>query len=74
MEENKMAQFPNSWKYCATCAFWSGGRKCENFGQCVVTDTSATKGKCESRNGGWYGRDRNADQTCNAWQKWSALN
>lgn len=68
-----MAQFPNSWKYCATCAFWTGARKCENFGQSVQVGTSAEKGQCENRSCGWRGSTRNADQTCNAWQKWSAL-
>ena len=65
-----MTQVPSDWKQCATCAFWTGARSCDNYGSKVYVDGSTTCGKCAIPSGGWKGTQRQASAMCNSWQKW----
>ena len=66
-------QHLNSMKQCATCAFWSGNRECDRFGQRVTVPSAMEKGKCSIPTGGWKGQQKQANFRCTAWQKWSVL-
>ena len=66
-------QYPSSWKQCATCAFWTGQRECDYFGQRVTVSSPMDKGKCAIPRGGWKGNDRQANSCCSDWQKWPVL-
>ena len=69
-----MAQnYSNSWKNCATCAFWCGARQCDTFGIKVTVEGSSTRGRCSIPSGGWKGQERQASAGCNDWQKWPVL-
>ena len=66
-------QYPNSWKQCATCAFWTGERECDRFGQRVTVASAMTKGRCAIPKGGWKNQQRQANCQCKDWQKWPVL-
>lgn len=66
-------QIPNTWKRCATCAFWTGSRQCDFFGQIVTIENAMTKGKCAIPYGGWKGYEKQANASCTSWQKWPVL-
>ena len=66
-------QYPNTWKHCATCAFWTGAREVDYWGQRVTVDSCSTKGKCCIPRGGWKGMERTAGGICSDWQKWPVL-
>ena len=46
-------QYPRSWKQCATCAYWTGARATDTFGQRVYVDSAMSKGKRMCRGSGW---------------------
>ena len=66
-------QYPNTWKQCATCAYWCGTRECDHWGQRVTVDSSGSLGKCAIPSGCWKGSDRQAGFSCSNWQKWPVL-
>ena len=67
------SQYPGSWKQCATCAFWTGSRECDHFGQRVTVNSPTDKGKCAIPQGGWKGSQKQANSQCRDWQKWPVL-
>ena len=66
-------QYPSSWKQCATCAFWTGKRECDRWGQRVTVASGMEKGKCAIPVGGWRGQQRQACAQCKDWQQWPVL-
>ncbi len=66
-------QYQGSSKYCATCAFWTGNRECDRFGQRVTVASPMDKGKCMAPKGGWRNQQRQANTQCTNWQKWAVL-
>lgn len=69
-----MAQsFLGSWKNCTTCAYWTGARTVDNFGQRATVKNSTDRGKCANPTGGWKNIERTAVSTCSKWERWPAL-
>lgn len=67
-------QYPPSFKNCATCDYWGGSRTTDTFGQRVECDSAMAKGKCYCKSSGWASNPgRQANSSCNSWQKWCAL-
>jgi hypothetical protein len=66
-------QYPGNWKQCATCAFWTGNRECDYFGQRVTVASGMEKGKCAIPKGGWKNQQKQANSQCGDWQKWPVL-
>ena len=66
-------QYPGTWKQCATCAYWTGSRECDYFGQRVTVASAMDKGKCAIPRGGWRGQQRQACAQCQDWLKWPVL-
>ena len=60
-------------KNCATCAYWTGKRKCDSFGQRVMVQNAMERGKCAIPRGGWMGLEKLDSGQCKDWQKWAAL-
>lgn len=65
--------YPKSWKQCATCAFWSGARQSDVWGDNVTVDEATVRGKCAIPSGGFKHHDMPACSTCSDWQKWPVL-
>ena len=66
-------QYPASWKHCATCAFWTGSRETNVFGEYSKVDSPMAKGKCMCRGNGWTNQERQAGFSCQSFQKWAVL-
>lgn len=66
-------QYPSSWKQCATCAYWTGKRETDTFGQRVYVDSAMTKGKCLCQKSGWAHCEKQANASCTHFDKWSPL-
>ena len=66
-------QYPGSWKQCATCAYWTGSRECDRWGQKVTVASSCEKGMCMIPQGGWHRQQRQASAQCSDWMKWPVL-
>lgn len=66
-------QYPYSWKQCATCAYWTGARETDRFGQRVYVDSPMQKGKCMCRGSGWTNMEKQANSSCTSFEKWSVL-
>lgn len=66
-------QYPGSWKQCATCAFWTGARVSDTFGQYVTVGGPMEKGKCAIPSGSWKGVQKQANAGCTSWKKWPVL-
>ena len=69
-----MAQkYPATREHCATCAYWTGHRETDYFGNWVDVDDSFAKGKCMCRGNIWFNTDKIANASCSAFEKWDAL-
>jgi hypothetical protein len=66
-------QYPASWKQCATCAFWTGARETNYFGERVTVESPMAKGKCMCRGSGWFNQERQANFSCQRFEKWPCL-
>ena len=66
-------QYPANWKHCATCAYWTGNRESNIFGEYSKVDSPMAKGKCMCRGSGWTNQDRQASSSCQSFQKWTVL-
>lgn len=66
-------QYPNNWKFCATCAFWSGDRESDNYGLKVYVDGPNVKAKCQNRSCVWNNNLVQAGMTCAGFKKWNVL-
>ena len=67
-------QYPNSWKNCATCAYWVGPRDVDDFGSRVYVSSYNMTGKCMCRFGGWHRQQRQAGMAaCNDYRKWPVI-
>ena len=66
-------QYPSTWKYCATCAYWLGAREKDYFGQRVTVESPGAKGECGIPKGPWKRHQRQACASCNCWEKWPVL-
>lgn len=66
-------QYPSSWKQCATCAYWTGSRETDTFGQKVYVSSAVAKGKCRCRGSGWNNYEKQANASCNHYEKWAPL-
>ena len=65
--------YSKSFKYCATCAYWTGVRTTDSFSQRAIVASYSEKGKCAIPKGGWRGSQRQANAACQAWEKWPIL-
>ncbi|MBR2646791.1 MAG: hypothetical protein IKD47_04455 [Clostridia bacterium] len=69
-----MKQYPNVFKFCVTCAYWTGCRTTDNFGTYVKVESDNVTGKCMAPMGkGWRGQDRRTNAYCSAYKKWEVL-
>lgn len=66
-------QYSNNFKQCSNCTYWAGSRQTNTFGEYVIVDSPMTKGKCLCRGGPWHNTDRQANASCNRFEKWPAL-
>ena len=66
-------QYPASWKQCATCAYWTGNRETNIFGEWAKVDSPMAKGKCMCQKSGWRNQDKQANSSCASFQKWAVL-
>lgn len=66
-------QYPSNWERCATCAYWTGNRETDTFGQRVYVDSAMSKGKCLCKGSGWTNREKQANASCNHFEKWESL-
>lgn len=66
-------QYPASWKQCATCAYWTGSRETNTFGEWAKVDSPMSKGKCMCQGSGWKNQDKQANASCPSFQKWAVL-
>lgn len=67
-------QYPaGSYKNCATCAFWTGSRDTNTFGEYASVSSPMAKGSCASPKSGSKGSEKQANGSCPAWQKWPVL-
>ncbi|MBR0085530.1 MAG: hypothetical protein IJL97_03165 [Lachnospiraceae bacterium] len=66
-------QYPNNWKQCATCAYWTGARETDNLCQRVYVDSPMSKGRCMLRGGAWFRYEKQANASCNSFEKWPVL-
>lgn len=65
---------PNSYRKCATCAYWTGFREVDNHGLRVILDTADEKGRCAIPRGAAKGRQQPANNaSCRGWNKWPVL-
>lgn len=68
-----MAQYPSSWKHCATCAYWTGSRQTDYFCNRVDVSDTFSKGKCMCRGNIWFNTDKIANASCSDYKKWDVL-
>ena len=70
-----MAQYPKSFKNCATCSYWGGDRKSESLGSYAIIASDKIMGKCLYTGSGasWRGSEKQPTASCNKWQAWAAL-
>lgn len=66
-------QYPYSWKQCATCAYWTGTRETNVFGEYAVVESPMAKGICKCRVSGWFNQQKQANASCLKFEKWVAL-
>ena len=66
-------QYPYSWKQCATCAYWTGVRETNVFGEHVNVESPMAKGICKCRGSGWFNQPKQANSSCLKFEKWVAL-
>jgi len=66
-------QYSSSFRNCATCAYWTGLRETDNFGQRVCVDSSMSVGGCMCRESGWSNSKRQANASCSHYEKWAPL-
>ena len=61
-------------KLCATCEYWIGPRQPSFYGNAVILESQAVKGKCWCLNGPHPRADRYSNFSfCFCYKKWSAL-
>lgn len=68
-----MANYTKNLKYCSTCAYWTGARKIDNYGQRVTVQIPSERGKCAIPQGPCRNRQTLAINTCIKWEKWPVL-
>lgn len=67
-------QYPASWKQCANCAYWTGNRETDYYGQWSKVNSSTAKGTCKCRTCGWFNHEMTANfSACQGFSKWAAL-
>ena len=66
-------QYPYSWNYCATCAYWTGVRETNYFGEWVKVDSYDSRGKCMCRGNGWTNHEKQACASCPKHERWAPL-
>ncbi len=66
-------QYPYNWKNCSTCAYWTGVRETNYFGERVTVESYNTRGKCMRRNSGWFNQEKQACASCPYFEKWAVL-
>ena len=66
-------QYTKSFKVCATCEYWMGPRKINNFCDRVTVDNPMCKGKCASRTSGYRNTERQANASLSCYEKWAVL-
>jgi len=57
-------------KHCATCEYWRGMRDIRSDGKYVNYEG---KGQCTSTKSPYKGKEKQGNDSCFAWSKWSAL-
>ncbi len=67
------ATYPNSWKRCATCAFWAGPRETDYWGSWAKVESATAQYKCIIPRGGFKNHPMSPTSTCSDWQKWPPL-
>ena len=61
---------PPSFKVCATCALWAGGRSTDSLRNSSIFEMDQT-GECCG--GGLNRANTNPMASCSQWQKWTVL-
>lgn len=66
-------QIPFYFKMCATCAYWTGSRSVDAFGNQSTIDDGQPMARCMNPQSGWYRASTIAQNSCTAYAKWPAL-
>ena len=57
---------------CANCIYWDGERKTDYGKRNAITESQFLKGNCRHKSAGIRSQ-KNANDSCNKWEKWSEL-
>jgi len=65
--------YPKNWELCGTCAYWTGEREADMFGNYAYVDSPMARGICRNSDCGWFRQSRQANVSCPDYEKWSIL-
>ena len=66
-----MADYPGTWKVCATCAYWMGRRDADLYGSRAIS--CENQGRCAIPQGPWRNAQKPANSGCSSFMKWPVL-